>query len=593
MSARAGLPPTTLKGDAQSTRTTTFNFEVPNAQSTKTSTGTRLEVGNTNILVNPSWEHQTATTGWTLPAGSFTADNTPIEGLRNALITMTAQSFEYYQDSTNYATQFADGVQGLAMVRVKTSITSTPLYVCPRNAGVTAAIAQCAPISADGKWRLYKVPFILGGTSNGISITSNAVSITGDIRIDDAYVGATTIAADVGAIISDWQDYSMTIGAVTTPPTKGATSVDRAQWRRVGGNMEIRYDLKQTGAGAAGSGIYIFPIPAGFTIDNARVPSGASESAVVGTAKITSASDANGAATAPGVVLVSKTFPNRLYLNYIVGAPVETTGSVGSANYPLSGANNGYSFTASVPIVGWAGTSTVYSASCGARCEDTFTASVSSAGVVSGENIEWITGNAAGTAPYVLTFSTSLFTVAPNCTVTPDIQGTDIRIGSKTTTASTLSVTFLNVSAVASTVGFTVNCQKQGADFVATRIIVGSFNEVVTTPGVTKPEVFSVSYGTTNLTTVCSGTPCFIDTSGSTVTSITRSGTGTYALNLSKTYSKLRCTGSAGNPTTLLATTGSNAALQCTNCSTLSFITGSANTAFDAWGTLMCHGFAP
>lgn len=76
----------------------------------------------------------------------------------------------------------------------------------------------------------------------------------------------------VGAIITDWTDYTMTIGATTTPGVKGTPiTVDKAQWRRNGSNMEIRYDFNQTGAGTAGTGTYLFPLPFG-SIDTTKAP---------------------------------------------------------------------------------------------------------------------------------------------------------------------------------------------------------------------------------------------------------------------------------------------------------------------------------
>ena len=316
-----------------------------------------LETGNKNILTNPSFEHATFSTGWTNSAGTFTQDTSvEIDGLKAASLVLSSQSMALHQDSTLYASQFADGVQGLASVRVKTSVAG--IRVCSRqNAVVTSNL--CVNVQANGKWGLYKVPFILGATSNGISINSNGTSVTGTVYVDDAFVGAVDLQADTSNI-SDWQDFTMTIGAVTTAPTKGATSVDKAQWRRVGSDMEIRYDYKQTGAGSAGSGIYLFPIPSGYSIDYTRVPSGSADQATSGIVKLSATADSAGATTALGQVLISKTYPNKLYLNY-TQSTVENTANVSSVAYQLSGATIGYSYVAKVPIVGWGASGSVYS----------------------------------------------------------------------------------------------------------------------------------------------------------------------------------------------------------------------------------------
>lgn len=197
-----GLPPTTISGWYDTIKNTAFNFIVPNKQATKVSSGYLLETGNKNLLQNASFEHTTANTGWTLTSGSFVNDNSPVDGKQNAQITLSAQSLEFYQDSTLYASQFADGVQGLAYMRVRTSVTSTPIYVCPRNVGSFPSILYCVIVNPNGKWGLYKIPFILGATSNGIGITSNSVSITGDVEVDDTFVGAVDLKQDLTPVYS-------------------------------------------------------------------------------------------------------------------------------------------------------------------------------------------------------------------------------------------------------------------------------------------------------------------------------------------------------------------------------------------------------
>jgi hypothetical protein len=209
------------------------------------------------------------------------------------------------------------------------------------------------------------VSFTIPSTSSSISYTITALPEAGSpvTFIDDIVAELSNVAlletsVDITTpVVTEWQDYSMVIGASVTAPTKGSTSVDKAQWRRVGSDMEIRYDFKQTSAGTVGSGSYLFPIPSGYSIDNAKVPSGSADQAAVGIAKLSATTVPTGATTAQGLVLVSKTYPNRLYITY-AQATVENTAEVSSAAYPLNGANTGYSFTAKVPIVGWEATET-------------------------------------------------------------------------------------------------------------------------------------------------------------------------------------------------------------------------------------------
>lgn len=192
--ADAGLPPTTIKGQQDASQVTNFNTQVPNKQATKVSGAYLIETGNKNILANPDFEHSTASTGWTCSPSAIEENTIVISGKKSIVVAPSAATMECYQDSTLYSTQFADGVQGLAMVRVKTSVSG--IKVCPRSAGATSSL--CVDVNSDGKWgKPYKIPFILGATSNGISIHSNGVTVSGNIYIDDAFVGAVDLKQDI------------------------------------------------------------------------------------------------------------------------------------------------------------------------------------------------------------------------------------------------------------------------------------------------------------------------------------------------------------------------------------------------------------
>jgi len=168
-------------------------IQVYNDQLTQTAAGKhKIETGNKNILVNPSFEHATFSTGWTNSAGTFAEDTVvEIDGLKSASVVLSTQTFNLRQDSTSYASQFADGVQGLASARVKTSVSGVKL--CARKAGTTQT-SLCVNHTGSGKWELLKVPFILGGTSNGLVIQTDA-NVSGTVYVDDAFVGAVDLSA--------------------------------------------------------------------------------------------------------------------------------------------------------------------------------------------------------------------------------------------------------------------------------------------------------------------------------------------------------------------------------------------------------------
>jgi hypothetical protein len=194
-----GDAPPILQGQGSSTKIVAPKIFIPNQLATKVVGGALIENGNKNILQNPSFEGFSfgVATGWSFTnILSYIQESSVVfDGKSSNLLQPPNQALNFKQDSTLYAAQFADGVPGLAYMQVKTLITSSPIYVCPRQAGNYPAqmTTGCKTVIADGKWHYYEQPFTLGGTSNGIGITSNGVAVTGDIYIDDAFVGPTSV----------------------------------------------------------------------------------------------------------------------------------------------------------------------------------------------------------------------------------------------------------------------------------------------------------------------------------------------------------------------------------------------------------------
>jgi hypothetical protein len=94
------------------------------------------------------------------------------------------------------------------------------------------------------------------------------------------------------------------------------------------------------------------------------------------------------------------------------------------------------------------------------------------------------------------------------------------------------------------------------------------------------------------LSTPCTGTPCFLDQIGTEVSSVTRSATGTYTFNFSRTYTKLKCIIKASSSGATSLGTAPNL-LQCSSCSSLATVTTqvpSAGALADSIGVVICHG---
>ena len=237
-------------------------IQVSNNLLTQTDTNKHLiESGNNNILANPSFEHSTFSTGWTNANGVFAVESsTIIHGKKAAKVTLTAQALSLHQDSTLYASQYADGVQGLASVRVKTSVSG--IKVCSKQAGIITS-NLCVDVQANNKWGFYKVPFILGGTSNGISINSNSVNVTGDVFVDDGFVGAVDLKQDIN-VVGQWVSFTPT-GSFTTNTTY------KGKYRQVGDSIEVYTELNFTGAPNATQ--LSINLPANFSIDTSKLTS--------------------------------------------------------------------------------------------------------------------------------------------------------------------------------------------------------------------------------------------------------------------------------------------------------------------------------
>ncbi len=105
--------------------------------------------------------------------------------------------------------------------------------------------------------------------------TSGTVAQT--IVFDDVSVGPFDVLANVASVASS--QYTMTIGGTTSAPTKATTKVaDIASYSINGDVMRITYTYAHTNnsGAAAGSGIYLFPLPAGYAVNTNLLTIGSS-----------------------------------------------------------------------------------------------------------------------------------------------------------------------------------------------------------------------------------------------------------------------------------------------------------------------------
>lgn len=143
-----------------------------------------------------------------------------------------------------------------------------------------------------------------------------------------------------------WFDASpMVVTGSITNPTKGTMAKDFRRWRREGSFARVRWEYKQTAAGTAGSGIYLYSLPTGLTIDSARI----------------STSDANRGTTYCGNGMNNNHYfsvfcnsSTNVFLSTqttVGGSPVMT--NMGSAYGAFSNATIDNGWEILVPVVGW------------------------------------------------------------------------------------------------------------------------------------------------------------------------------------------------------------------------------------------------
>ena len=579
-------------------------IQVNNNQLTQTAVNKHLvESGNKNILTNPSFEHSTFSTGWTNSAGTLTEETVvEVHGLKAAKLVLSSQTMNLFQDSTLYASQYADGVQGLISVMVKSDVA---LKLCSRSAGVTSSI-NCVDILGGNKWSIYKLPVVLGATSNGLAIISSG-NVSGTVYIDDAYVGTQTLTTEVPTcngnpqcetvfsakisaigVVSDenvnWINANCTAGGsgvytcnlVSGIFTVAANCTATAQ--NTSGNLAARVTSTSSSlsvltinTSAAGQDLPFYiscqkqgvdyqqavATSPGFSTLNAdtdwqscghttssftgfgtvsgiethckrdgsdllmkgKFTVGVSTSVEArvnlpiwngtqllsaGTQKIPSiqkVGDLARGAAGDAVTFHTLIEPSVSYFTISEVRANVTHGLTKAIAANIVGNNIPLSFTARIPIEGWQNSNIIIGQFNGLErctdsyeCTDVFSATISSAGVVSNENVDWINGNASvsGTSIYNVTLKTGVFSVAPNCTAVPQSgSALTIRESDAATNTSLQFTTFATSTTNATASNWKLICQKQGADYIGKTAKAVASDQNLRTPGVTNSVVYS------------------------------------------------------------------------------------------------------
>lgn len=609
------VAPYGLNGQNQSTTYPNVH-QVPNKQVTNLGgINALIETGNNNLLENPSFEHATVQSGWTNSAGTIAAESSiVVHGKKSLKITLSSQTLDLSQNSTLYQAQFADGVQGLAAIKIKTSVAG--LRVCAQKAG-TINSNLCVSVKSDNKWGYYKVPFILGGTSNGIEIDSNGVAVTGDVYFDEAFVGAQELTQQINACESadcttsfvafvnstggvGSENYSSINGNCVNSSTgvydctyetnlfsqvprvisNISSQLSGCRESRVSTTSLTGFTVQTFTSGGVlencGFVVNILRIGSDYTSaiykgvgntyssnnadtdwedcqfstlawqglgtitnENTKCRRNGSHLQIIGWVTIGTVSASEARMPLPifnGIQLTTKnntvldsTSTFGIYVGSLIRSstggttikyfsvlaqassqflnfsPIDTTSTLNPVT-PQTGSNlfsnnSTFEINASIPIEGWENSNVIIGQfngleSCAntLECTDTFSAKVSNTGVVSEENVDWINGNcsfAGGNSN--CTFNSSIFTVAPNCVSSSQVN----RFTRSVSSSSSVTTTNYTDAGVADQQAYNLVCQKQGADYIGKTAKAVASDQNLRTPGVTKAVVYSAHISST------------------------------------------------------------------------------------------------
>ena len=157
-------------------------------------------------------------------------------------------------------------------------------------------------------------------------------------------------------VTAESKSQTITIGAITSAPTKGTTTQDSVTYHREGQFAVITYKFAQSaGSGNAGSGDYLFSLPSGLVADTgltgtytgANIYSQSQLGVSTSNGSITSTTGPVAGSIGPAVMYDSTRF--RIIANAWFS---NGNNAMSSGLYPLTQAI-GFGFTIKVPILGW------------------------------------------------------------------------------------------------------------------------------------------------------------------------------------------------------------------------------------------------
>lgn len=144
-----------------------------------------IETGNFNALVNPGGEHSTGGFGWSIASGTLGSTNAfEHSGLKSISATASISTPILTQTVTTNIAELT-GQQGVASAWVKHAL-AVVVQIC---AIVDNVEVNCVNTVGDASWKEYVIPFVFGSTNYGVRVKALSSVSSGSFYVDDAYVG--------------------------------------------------------------------------------------------------------------------------------------------------------------------------------------------------------------------------------------------------------------------------------------------------------------------------------------------------------------------------------------------------------------------
>jgi len=242
-----------------------------------------------------------------------------------------------------------------------------------RVSGASAAFNVTLPTAASVQGRRYKIIRTDSTIANAITIaTTSSQTINGattrrlhsqyemmEVESDGAnWLITNRFIPSVTAVHSS--TFTSLVTGTTTNPTFGTTPVNRVLTQRLGASCRFNYECRYTSAGTAGSGDYLFALPAGHTFDSSFVTyyttvEGTGNWSIGGASVLgNAAGDYQGITEFIGVVIPYDSTRFRVAFIFTDGT-TPSGGFASSSAYAPVGTSGSYSFSFIAPMTNWEG----------------------------------------------------------------------------------------------------------------------------------------------------------------------------------------------------------------------------------------------